>query len=95
MTEKLQQTEMPPQETEMTELSVEEILEKCGGFGKFQWFMLLAIYVAMPTINWSLMHMAYAGQCYVAENIFHNWACDFRKKPSCLLVTLGLLIFLL
>ena len=48
---------------------LEEMLEKCGGFGKFQFILVLILFSSMINITWTMMMMSFAG----AEP---DWWCD-------------------
>ena len=48
---------------------LEEMLEKCGGFGKFQFTLVLILFSSMVNVTWTMMMMSFAG----AEP---DWWCD-------------------
>ena len=48
---------------------LEEMIEKCGGFGKFQFILVFVIFFSMVNVNWTMMMMSFAG----AEP---DWWCE-------------------
>ena len=51
---------------------LEDIIEQCGGFGKFQYILVPILFFSLANVNWTMMMMSFAG----AEP---DWWCDDYK----------------
>ena len=40
---------------------LEDIIEQCGGFGKFQYILVPILFFSLANVNWTMMMMSFAG----------------------------------
>ena len=54
---------------------LEDILEKCGGLGRFQWLLLASIIGGKITITWTTLMMSFAGA-------IPEWSCKWGNETD-------------
>ncbi|XP_062619785.1 solute carrier family 22 member 4-like [Saccostrea cucullata] len=54
---------------------LEDIVKECGGFGKFQWILILILFGTKITVTWSMLMMTFGGAT-------PDWWCNVSKMKS-------------